>query len=166
MRECDSNSYHLVTRWQLDAPLQAVWDAIYDAEAWPSWWQGVVSVETLERGDSAGRGARQRFVWKSVLPYRVTFATRVSRVEPLRLLEGWVEGELEGVGCWRFSREAGLTTVCFDWQVRTTRAWMNVLSPLARSIFLWNHNVLMRAGGQGLARHLGVCLKSQGSWSS
>lgn len=166
MRERDFNRYHLVTRWQFDAPLEEVWDAIYHAEDWPSWWKGVVSVETLERGDGAGRGGRQRFVWKSVLPYRLTFATRVTCVEPLRLLEGWVEGELEGVGSWKFSQDAGLTTVCFDWQVRTTRPWMNLLSPLAKSLFRWNHNALMRAGGRGLARHLHASLKSQASWSS
>lgn len=162
----DSNSYHLVTRWQVDAPLEAVWEAIYNAEAWPSWWKGVVSVETLARGDGAGLGGRQRFIWKGVLPYRLTFATCVTRVEPLRLLEGWVEGELEGVGRWRFSHAAGLTTVLFDWRVRATRQWMKLLSPLARSVFRWNHDALMRAGGRGLARHLHARLHSQASWSS
>jgi len=32
------------------------------------------------------------------------------------------------------------------------------LAPLARPIFEWNHNGVMRAGGEGLARHLGVRL--------
>ena len=44
----------------------------------------------------------------------------------------------------------------FEWRVRTTRRWMNVLAPIARPVFRWNHDRLMRAGGRGLARRLGV----------
>lgn len=166
MRGHDSTHYHLVTRWQLNAPLEAVWDAIYNTEGWPSWWKGVVCVETLDRGDANGLGARQRYIWKSTLPYRLTFVTLVTRVEPLHLLAGWVEGELEGSGCWSFSQEAGLTTVRFDWQVRTTQWWMNVLSPFAKPLFRWNHDAIMRAGGKGLARHLHANLKSQADRSA
>jgi hypothetical protein len=33
---------------------------------------------------------------------------------------------------------------------------MNYLSPIARPIFSWNHNVVMRWGGEGLAKQLGT----------
>lgn len=148
------NSYALTTLWQLDAPLEAVWEAIVHAERWPDWWTGVERVVMLERGDLIGLGARHRYTWKSRLPYRLTFDTRVTRVEPLCLLEGRVEGELEGIGRWRFARAAQLTQVRFDWRVHTTRWWMNLLAPLARPVFRWNHDALMRAGGIGLARYL------------
>jgi hypothetical protein len=78
----------------------------------------------------------------------------VTRLEPLRLLEGRVDGELEGVGCCRLKRNDGLTTVRYDWQVRTTQWWMNLIGPVAKPLFLWNHDAIMRAGGIGLARHL------------
>jgi hypothetical protein len=35
---------------------------------------------------------------------------------------------------------------------------MNLLAPLARPIFEWNHDVIMRQGGEGLARLLDVRL--------
>jgi hypothetical protein len=44
--------------------------------------------------------------------------------------------------------------------VRTTRSWMNALTPLARPVFRWNHDWVMRQGGRGLARRLGVELLS------
>ena len=31
---------------------------------------------------------------------------------------------------------------------------MNVLSPAARPLFAWNHDVVMRQGGEGLAQLL------------
>ncbi|WP_137889186.1 SRPBCC family protein [Pseudomonas sp. 2FE] len=166
MHVAGSNQYHLSTLWQFDAPLEAVWDAIFHAEAWPSWWKGVECVVTLEHGDANGLGARQRYTWKSALPYRLTFVTRVTRVEPLRRLEGSVEGDLEGIGCWHLGRDADLTTVRFDWQVRTTLLWMNLLAPLAKPLFRWNHHAIMRAGGIGLAQHLKVRLRSQMAWAS
>jgi hypothetical protein len=33
---------------------------------------------------------------------------------------------------------------------------MNLLAPLARPVFSWNHDELMREGAQSLARRLGV----------
>ena len=35
---------------------------------------------------------------------------------------------------------------------------MNLLAPVARPVFSWNHDELMRQGGQSLARRLGVDL--------
>ena len=37
------------------------------------------------------------------------------------------------------------------------------LAPLARPVFAWNHHGVMRAGGEGLARRLGVRLVEAGS---
>ena len=161
MRDKGSNHYHLTTRWQLDAPLEAVWDAITHPETWPDWWDGAECVVTLDDGDASGVGARQRYTWKSVLPYRLTFVSRVTRVEHQRLLEGWVEGELEGIGCWHFGCENGLTVVRYEWKVRTTRFWMNLLAPLAKPLFRWNHDALMREGGIGLARHMSARIGAQ-----
>jgi hypothetical protein len=35
---------------------------------------------------------------------------------------------------------------------------MNLLAPVARPIFRWNHNVVMHQGGRGLAALLGARL--------
>lgn len=147
-------AYALTTRWRFDAPLEAVWTAVADAEGWPRWWPGVERVATVAPGDGNGVGARRRCTFRSVLPFRLVFETCVTRVEPLRLLEGRVEGELEGVGRCHFARAGGLTLVRHEWRVHTTRAWMNRAAPLLKPLLCWNHAMMMRAGGRGLARHL------------
>jgi len=152
----EKNQYRLTTQCQFEAPLAAVWDAILHVEAWPNWWRGIERVVTLEQGDADGVGWRRRCTCKSVLPYRLTFITRVTRVEPLRLVELRVDGELEGNGCCRLARNSGLTVVRYDWHVRTTQWWMNLLAPMARPIFRWNHDAIMHAGGAGLQRHLRI----------
>jgi hypothetical protein len=93
-----------------------------------------------------------------VLPYRVVVDMRVTRVEPLCALEGEASGMVEGVGRWHFSALGEGTQVRYDWHVRTTRLWMNLLAPLARPLFRWNHDAIMREGGHALARRLNARL--------
>ncbi len=150
--------YALVTEWHLDAPIERVWQAIYDVAAWPRWWPYVLSVEELEPGDASGVGAVRRYTWSSRLPYRLSFNMRSTVVQPPHLLAGDAVGELTGVGRWTLSDDRLTTRVRYDWEVATSRAWMNALAPLMAPMFRWNHGQVMAAGARGLARYLGVRL--------
>ena len=98
--------YTFLTTWILDASRDDVWQAIYEVERWPEWWPGVRSVEQLEEGDAAGIGALYRHEWRSVIPYPVRFDARITRIEPRDLIEADADGELAGVGRWRFFGDA------------------------------------------------------------
>jgi carbon monoxide dehydrogenase subunit G len=148
--------YRFVTFWQVDAPIDAVWDAIVHPERWPEWWPGVLAVDELARGDESGIGNVRRYAMKSRLPYALTFQTRSTRVEKPYVADGAATGELEGTGRWRLGERDGGTLVRYEWDVRTTQRWMNLFAPLARPIFEINHHALMRRGGEGLGRWLGV----------
>jgi hypothetical protein len=192
--------YRFLTTWLLEAPREAVFQAIWDWRSWPSWWRGVESVMELEPGNRDGVGTLARHVWRSRLPYRLEFELRTTRVERPRIIEGAARGELSGTGRWRLFEDDGVTAVVYEWVVRTTRVerpriiegaargelsgtgrwrlfeddgvtavvyewvvrttspWMNRLAPLARPVFGWNHDVVMRWGGEGLARRLGARL--------
>jgi hypothetical protein len=149
-------NYEFVTIWRVKAPIERVWELIYHSENWPEWWRGVEKVEKLKEGDANHVGALFRYTWKSKLPYRLIFEMETTRVAPMSLIEGRAIGELQGAGCWRISQEGEVTTVRYDWKVETTRAWMNLLAPVARPFFSWNHDVVMAWGGEGLARRLGI----------
>ena len=142
-------SYSFLTTWILDAPRAEVWDAIYAIESWPRWWRGVKSVDKLEPGDASGVGALYGHEWRSVIPYPVRFQTRITRIELPHLIEAEADGELAGTGRWRIvgGRE---TAVTYEWNVRTTRPWMNLLAPVARPIFRWNHNWSAARAKEGL----------------
>jgi uncharacterized protein YndB with AHSA1/START domain len=155
-------AYRFLTTWLLAAPRERIFQEIWDSERWPSWWPGVESVVELEPGDEEGVGSLGRYVWKSRLPYRLTFDTRVTRVERPRYLEGEATGELAGTGRWRLFEQDGVTAVVYEWDVRTTSRWMNLLAPVVRPVFGWNHDAVMRWGGEGLARRLGAPLLTVG----
>jgi len=151
-----SVAYSFVTRWYLDADIASVFAVIEDAPAWPSWWKAVASVETLREGGPDGVGAVTRSVWRSALGYRLRFDARLTRKVPPVELEVEATGDLLGRGLWQLAPWGGGTLVVYSWQVATHRRWMNVLAPLLRPAFAWNHRVAMRWGGEGLARRLGV----------
>ena len=148
--------YEFVTEWRVNAPVEAVWAAIYDSLRWPDWWGAVRRVEDLTPGDADGLGNVRRYTFRSVLPYNLVFDMRTTRIEPLLALDGTASGELAGEGRWRFTADGGRTQVRYEWDVRTTRAWMNALAPIARPLFTWNHEVVMRQGEAGLRRCLGL----------
>ena len=154
-------TYEFVTIWRVKAPVESVWNEIYHADEWPTWWKGVESVVEVRKGDENGVGSVRRYTWKSKLPYRLSFDMQTIRIEPPRLLEGIAVGELQGRGLWQLSTEGGETVVRYDWNVETTKPWMNFLSPIARPLFEWNHNVVMSWGAVGLAKRLGVSVVAQ-----
>lgn len=143
--------YSFTTYWFIDAPIEAVWEAIYDSKSWPNWWKYVSEVKEIRKGDKNGVGAIQHFRWSSALPYKIVFDTEVVKVERPQVLVGNSTGQLIGTGRWELSEDGGVTTVRYDWDVQTTKRWMNLLAPIMRPIFAWNHNILMNEGGKSLA---------------
>ena len=156
--------YSFLTTWCLEAPRERVWNAIWESERWPDWWRGVVASERLVEGDERGVGQVGRYTWRSKLPYDLDFEMTTTRVDKPRLLEGQARGELAGMGRWRLFEEDGagdgppVTVVVYEWNVHTTKRWMNLLSPLAGPVFSWNHDWVMRNGAEGIAGLLGCCL--------
>lgn len=146
--------YRLVATWRFASPLQPVFDAIFDSLQWPAWWPGADAVEQRFDGDADGVGSVRHYTWKGKLPYRLRFDAQATRIVPPELLEASISGDLEGMGRWTFSHQAGITTVHYEWHVRTTRLWMNIAAPAARNLFSSNHHALMQQGAEALSRRL------------
>jgi hypothetical protein len=150
------SAYEFVTIWRISAPVDRVWEEIYHSENWPSWWRGVVEVSELKKGGDLGVGSVRRYKWKSLLPYTLTFNVETVRVEPMTIIEGVASGELEGRGVWSISEKDDVTVARYDWQVSTSKPWMNAIAPIAKPVFRWNQDVIMGWGADGLSRKLGV----------
>jgi len=149
------SEYEFVTIWQFDAPIAKVWEEIKHSESWNEWWKGVIRVEELKKGDENGLGSIRRSTWKSKLPYTLEFDSEIIRIDHLKLIEARAFGELEGSGVWHFFDQSdGKTRVQYDWKVKTTKPWMNLIAPLARPFFRWNHDVIMGWGEEGLRKRL------------
>jgi hypothetical protein len=151
--------YFFITKWRLEAPLEKVWDAIYNSTEWPTWWKGVIDVKQIEFAKE-GMNAVRQYTWKSALPYTLSFQMRLTEMELHKKLSGIAFGELQGKGTWYFKQEKEITYVEYHWNVITTKAWMNTFSFLLKPAFQYNHNVVMKWGAFGLAQKLNAHLIS------
>jgi uncharacterized protein YndB with AHSA1/START domain len=144
--------------WQFAAPIDTVWELINKPESWPQWWKNCRKVERLREGDSNGAGAARRFSMQTQLPYTLQFVVTTTGISPPKLLDGSVAGQLEGTVRWELSQDDSVTTVRYYWDVAPTRAWMRLLSPILRPVFVWNHRSMMKNAGQGFSRMMNAPL--------
>jgi hypothetical protein len=149
--------YRSSSVWEVDAPVERVWDVLLLVGEWPSWWKGFRAAERLAGGDDTGVGMRLRQQWRSLLPYTLALELEITGVERHRRLEGRATGDMIGTCTWTFEALEGTTRVRFDLEARPARWWMNLPLPFAGQVFAWNFAAIMRWGGQGLSR----CLQAE-----
>ncbi len=118
--------------------------------------ENVKCVELVKNGAIDDIGSIRRITWSTALPYTLSFVSELTQLEPLKRMEGVARGELTGKGIWTFSQAGNQTLVRYDWEVRTTKKWMNIFAPIARPLFHWNHDKVMEAGYDGLKKRLGI----------
>ena len=155
--------YKFITHWKLNAPMEEIWDVIYDVSKWHEWWKGVLEVKVIS--DSKDGEIRFAHTWRSFIPYKLKFITRVTDIDPLKSIMAKATGELEGTGRWEFKDTGhGETIVTYLWFVHTTTPWMNISAPFLSWLFRWNHDTVMRWGGEGLSKKLNCKIHFSSEW--
>ena len=155
--------YRFITHWKLNAPLEKAWDIIHDVSRWHEWWDGVLEVKILP-ADQSGL-IRFAHTWRSFIPYKLKFITWITEIDHLKSITASVTGELEGTGRWEFKDAGnGETMITYYWFVRTKMTWMNVTAPFFSWLFRWNHDTVMRWGGEGLAKKLNCKAEFKSEW--
>jgi hypothetical protein len=144
--------YHFLERWHAGAPPDAVWDLVADPRTYARWWSEFVEVTPLN--DIEGVGSRVAVHVKAALPYHMRFELESVRYDRPHAAEVRVQGDLVGLMRWLFTPYAGGTYLVFEEEVRTGKQLLNVLAPLGKPFFAWNHRSMMRHGQQGLNRAL------------
>lgn len=146
--------YHLTSKYSLTSDREAVWVALMAVPEWPSWWRWARRIDVLtEPASDDGVGAVYRNQIGTPLVYGFTYTTEIVGVARPRLIDLTSSGDLVGRGRFLLSDALpGGTQVTFTWLVETPKWWMNLLAPVARPVFVWNHDRLMTDFGRGLAR--------------
>jgi uncharacterized protein YndB with AHSA1/START domain len=140
--------YVFIDEWDVDAPLEAVFEALADATTYPKWWTPTYLAVQADGPLRVGQVSEQKF--KGKLPYTLSTTSRITRLEPPREFEVEVEGDLRGTGIWTLTPAGGRVHVRFDWRVHADRALIRVLTPILRPLFRWNHNIAISCAQRGL----------------
>ncbi len=152
--------YEFQSEWELSAPIDRVFDLACHPEDFSSWWPSATRSRLLEPGDDDGVGTRAAYTLRSPLWYSMSFVTTVVEASRPTRIHALVRGDLIGTGTYVLEGDESRTRVRFLWSVSTTKAWMNVLAPLARPLFEWAHRHVMRQGAAAMARRLDAALLS------
>lgn len=150
------NSYRFNECWAIPAPLEVVWERITDLRTYPEWWPEFQEATVLD--GCTGLGARVAVHVKAALPYHMRFELEIVRYEPMRLTEVCVRGDLNGFMRWTLEPMAGGTRLSFEEEVRTGKLLLNLLAPIAKPFFAWNHTSMMENGERGLRAYLAARL--------
>ena len=135
----DCNSYKLNTRFSFDEPVEIIWNEIIDFENWPSWWTGIERIDNLHHSESV-EGNTCKSIVRGYIPYSLVFYSFIDKIVPMTLISTKINGDLEGGGVCRFSEKGTGTELWLEWNVSPTKLWMKILSPVARSYFVKNHD--------------------------
>jgi uncharacterized protein YndB with AHSA1/START domain len=140
--------YVFVDEWDVDAPQQAVFEALADARTYPTWWTPIYREVDADGPPRVGCASRQKF--KANLPYTLSTISTIVRLDAPREFEVEVVGDLRGHGVWTLSPADGKVHVRFDWRVHADRPLLRTLTPPLRPLFRWNHNVAIKRAMAGL----------------
>jgi uncharacterized protein YndB with AHSA1/START domain len=143
-----AREYAFLDEWDVDAPIEVVFDALADARTYPDWWTPVYIDVQADGPPEVGSASRQHF--KGRLPYTLRTVSEIVRIDPPHELEVKVDGDLTGRGVWTLSERDGRVHVRFDWRVHADRPLLRVLTPVLRPVFRWNHNWSVKRAIQGL----------------
>jgi uncharacterized protein YndB with AHSA1/START domain len=143
-----AREYVFIDEWDVDAPLEAVFDALADARTYPRWWTPVYIDVDADGPPALGKESRQHF--KGRLPYHLHTRSTITRLEPPHMVQGDVEGDLRGRGTWTLTPTATGTHVRFDWRVFADRRLLRALTPVLRPVFRWNHDWAIARAMEGL----------------
>jgi uncharacterized protein YndB with AHSA1/START domain len=159
--------YHFRSEFTLTSSRDAVWTTLIAAEEWPSWWRWLKRIESIREATSeAGVGAVNRLHIGSPTGYGFKFEGEITDVDRLRRIDMNLSGEIVGRVRYLLSDDpSGGTRVSYAQLVETPKWWMNLLAPIARPGFNWNHDKLMTDFGRGLAKASGGELVSSRNWT-
>jgi uncharacterized protein YndB with AHSA1/START domain len=140
--------YAFVDEWEVSAPAADVYAVLADARTYPDWWRpvyiGVVAHGPAEVGSVSSQHFRGR------LPYHLRTESTITRLEPERLIEADVRGDLRGHGVWRLTPSPIGTHVRFEWNVFADRPLLRVMTPALRPLLRANHRWAISRAKEGL----------------
>lgn len=146
--------FAFVDRWQLPVGPSEVFRVLEDIDRYPTWWPQVRSV----RREDETRGS---VVVRSRLPMNLHLRlTSTTADAALRVLRVGVSGDLLGWAQWLVTPSDGGSAALFTQEVelarRSYRLTASAAPVLGRYLLVRNHQHMMRAGREGLIRHLRV----------
>ncbi len=147
--------YTFVTVWRVAGTIDEVKEVLGDAESLPRWWPAVyLDVRLVEPGGPDGVGRAVALHTKGWLPYTLRWTLRITEPITDAGFALTADGDLIGVGRWRFVPDGPAVEITYDWQVSAAKPLLRRLSWALRPAFAANHHWAMARGEESLRLEL------------
>lgn len=147
-------SYSFESVWFIPFNLADSERAVIDFDAWTKWWPGLVEGK-ITKPKSSIVGSEINAMWRSILGYKLAMQLSITDYFLNNYIKFESKGDLVGTGSWSFKEISDSETrMVILWNVRTTKAWMNLSGMFLRPVFIYAHHNLMKKGELGLRRYL------------
>lgn len=145
--------YEFVTRWEIDAPREMLYELLGTPVNYPVWMKSLnIQVIPISEGDENGVGREDIYHIRAFLPYSLTWKLKCIKArKPFEFLSV-ASGELKGTGKWTFQQKGTGTFVTFEWKVFANKPFLKRFSWLLRPVFKWNHDWVMQRWEKDLQR--------------
>ena len=157
-----SNEYQFITEWDLDAPIEEVFDVIENGSEFPRWWPEVyLDARAEKKGRPDRKGDKLHLHTKGWLPYTLRWTAEVIESSPPIRLEFAATGDFVGRGIWTLTNSGPKTHARFDWSILAEKPLLRRLSFIFKPIFSWNHQWAMARGRERITEELARRLKEK-----
>ena len=120
---------------------------------WSKWWPELKNEHNIVMTDDLV-GSSFSCDWQAPIGYKLRTDIVIDQVIKLKKVSLKSSGDLDGTVTCILTIQGDSTRIDIDWQVDTTKAWMNKLSPFLRPLFILSHHAVMRRGEKGLIEYL------------
>jgi uncharacterized protein YndB with AHSA1/START domain len=103
-----ASEYVFIDEWDVEAPAEAVFEALADARTYPDWWGAVYLDVEADCPPQVGCVSKHEF--KGRLPYHLNTTSEIVRMDRPREFEVKVVGDLTGRGVWTLTSSNGRCT--------------------------------------------------------
>ncbi len=147
-------SFRFGHRWQIDGPIETVFDLVSDARTFPNWLHAFKSVETDDENGRIGIGSHTVCKVRAVLPYDLDWDITVTQYDRPNLVETdcrlTIAGHfhMRGYVRYRFLRSGELILIINEQELTPNVAIPGWVHSIAQAVFSANHHWAMnRARG-------------------
>jgi len=143
-----SRRYRLRSKWELQAPVLDVFDALSRPIDYPKWWPQFRDVRRID-------DLRYWMVVRAFLPYYLTYLMEAEIADSARgVLQARTDGDIVGRIRWQIDAGSRGTVAYLEERVEMQVDLLNLVAPVARVAFETNHRLMMRDGLLGLRAYL------------
>ena len=141
--------FHFDRSFSFAAPPAELWSVLSRTGEFRRWWPWLRELS----GDGLVAGGRSRCVVRAPIPYTLRFTVALTEIDPGRLVDAVVDGDLAGPARLELTAAGAGSTVRLAWEMELRRPMLRTAARFARPVMEWGHDWVVATGVEQFLGH-------------